>query len=217
MTTFLRPSFARITAYSGALPALELACHLAVRKRTFHARAFFAILAAITACSVVLPLFVTDTASHGAAKRVCHDRSLEKWNVMQLDVNHPWHRPDQDVDENANNHIFPQHIFHSVSTLVSLLGFGVWLFFSPHRSDVTKDLDRTRTSPASIAPPFWFSRIPSCLSCLLVGSYFALQWLGNLLVTVSAMTVCTSSPEVAMTVFFAIMLPATFGLSCIAS
>jgi hypothetical protein len=206
---------------SGALPALELACHLIVRRRTFHARAFFAFLAATTVCIVLLPLFVTDTASYGAAQEVCFDRSFEKWNVIHLDVNHPRYRPDWDMDEDATYHLLPQYIFHSVSTIVSLFGFGVWLFFSPHQSDVAKDLDRTRTSPTSIAYPplpfFWFIihvLLVSHVSCLLVGSYFALQWLGNLIVTASTLTVCTSSPAVNTAVFFAVTLPATC-LSCI--
>jgi hypothetical protein len=149
---------------SGALPALELACHLIVRRRTFHARALYAFFAAITVCVVLLPLFLTDTASYGAAQKVCADRNLEKWNVIKLDVDDPRHDPDWEFDDNAAYNLLPQHLFHSISTLLSLFGFGVWLFFSPHQSDVAKDLDRTRTSCGiHVALSFLIHFCPSCL------------------------------------------------------
>jgi hypothetical protein len=84
---------------STALPALELVCHIIVRRRKFHARAFFAFLATITVCVVVLPLFVTDTVSYGAAQKVCFGRHFQKWNATFLDPDSSRYRPDWDMDE----------------------------------------------------------------------------------------------------------------------
>ena len=127
-----------------AFPAFELACHVAIRKETFHAKTFYASLTAATLCVVLLPLFVTGTASYGAAGKVYYDRSFSRNVAFYLDEDSPDYKPDWEMDDQAVNHLFPQHLFNSLSTVVSLFGFGVWLFFSPHQSDVAKDLDRTR-------------------------------------------------------------------------
>ena len=123
------------------LPALDIACHVAVRSENFHAKTFYMSLAAGILCVVLLPLFVTNTTSYGAAKKVCYDRAFSRI----LDEDSSQYNPDLDFDDHASRHLFPQHLFNSLSTVVSLFGLGVWLFFSPHQSDVAKDLDRTRT------------------------------------------------------------------------
>ena len=128
-----------------AFPALERACHVAVRSENFHTKTFYASLVATNLCVVLLPLFVTNTASYGAAEQVCYDRLFSMESAKFLDVDSPDYKPDWTFDDWATNHLFPQHLFNSLSTVVSLFGFGVWLFFSPHQSDVAKDLDRTRT------------------------------------------------------------------------
>ena len=129
----------------GAFPALERTCHVVVRSETFYAKSFYASLAAGTLCVILLPLFVTGTASYGAAGKVCYDRSFSFFSAMYLDVDSPNYNPDWDMDASSTQNLFPQHFFNSLSTGVSLFGFGVWLFFSPHQSGVARDLDRTRT------------------------------------------------------------------------
>jgi hypothetical protein len=130
------------TCTCGAYPAVEMACFVAIRSKTFHATTFYASLAATNLCVVMIPLFVTNTTSYGAAKKVCYDRAFSRI----LDEDSSQYNPDLDFDDHASRHLFPQHLFNSLSTVVSLFGLGVWLFFSPHQSDVAKDLDRTRTS-----------------------------------------------------------------------
>ena len=61
-----------------AFPALERACHVAVRSETFHAKTFYAFLAATDLCVVLLPLFVTNSTSYGAAEKVCYDRAFSR-------------------------------------------------------------------------------------------------------------------------------------------
>jgi hypothetical protein len=131
----------------GAFPALELACHVAVRSEAFHAKAFYASLAATSLCVVLLPLFVTNTLSYGAAVKVCYERTSSRLSSMFLDEDSPRFNPDWDMDSDYTQSgclLFPQHLCNSLSTAVSLFGFGVWLFFSPHQSDLAKDLDRKR-------------------------------------------------------------------------
>jgi hypothetical protein len=134
---------------------------LAVRKGTFRTKTFYACLAATTLFFALLPLVVTGTASFGAAREGCYAKTVVRLNAVFLDVDSLRYDPDWNEEDNfdghANRHLFPIHHFNSISTVVSLFGFGVWLFFSPHNSDAAKDLDRT------------------------LGSYFALQWLVNLL------------------------------------
>jgi hypothetical protein len=56
--------------------ALGLAVFLIVRGETFYKKTFFTGQCVATLCVVLLPLFVTNTPSHGAARKVCHD-----WNL----------------------------------------------------------------------------------------------------------------------------------------
>jgi hypothetical protein len=129
--------------------AIELGCFLVIRKDTFRAKIFYACLAAITLCLALFPLYVTGTASFGVAREVCHVKTVVKLKTTFLDADSPeynskWTEEDN-FDDSADRHLFPVHYFNSISTVVSLLGFGVWLFFSPHNSDMAKDLDRTCT------------------------------------------------------------------------
>jgi hypothetical protein len=73
----------------GAFPALERDCHEAVRSETFHAKTFYASLAAGTLCVVMIPLFMTGTASYGAAEKVCYDRTFHRLNACYLDLDSP--------------------------------------------------------------------------------------------------------------------------------
>ena len=156
------PSFPTCSAPSAA----ELWCFLVVRKETFSAKTFYASLTAITLFFALLPLVVTGTASFGAARKECYVKTVVRLKERFLDVDSPQYEPDwteeDNFDEEAIWHLFPVHRFNTISTFVSLFGFGVWLFFSTHNSDVAKDLDRT------------------------LGSYFAFQWMANLLVIASS-------------------------------
>ena len=134
--------------------AFELACHVAVRSKTFYGKAFVTGLAAVTLCIILIPLFMTDTPSYGAARKACYDQSFDKWNATHW-AEGPRYRPEWSMDDDANRDLFPAHLFNSISTVVSLFGFGVWLFFSSHQSDVAKDLDRTRTC-TDIPDTFFF-------------------------------------------------------------
>ena len=94
---------------------------------------------------ILLPLFVTNTASYDAAGKVCYDRTFLRLNVVHFDVDSPKYDPDWDMDDAADRALFPVHLFNSMSTAMSLFGFWVWMFFSPHNSDVARELDRTCT------------------------------------------------------------------------
>ena len=125
--------------------ALELAIYLTVRSETFYPKTFFSCQSVATLLVILLPLFVTNSASYSAASTACYDRTFAWSNVTYFDVDSQWYDPEWDMDDLAERHLFPVHLFNSTSTVVSLFGFGVWLFFSPHNSDVARDLDRTCT------------------------------------------------------------------------
>jgi hypothetical protein len=125
--------------------ASELAVYLVVRADTFYKKTFFTCQCVATLCVVLVPLFVTSTASYGAARKACHDRAFMLKNVTNFDVDSPNYDPEWGMDDDAQWRLFPVHVFNSISTVMSLFGFWVWLFFSPHMADVARDLDRTCT------------------------------------------------------------------------
>jgi hypothetical protein len=65
--------------------------------------------------------------------------------LRNFDVDSKYYDPEWDMDDAADWHLFPVHLFNSIATVMSLFGFWVWLFFSPHNSDVARALDRTCT------------------------------------------------------------------------
>jgi hypothetical protein len=152
--------------------AFELACCLFVRSDTFYVKTFFTCQSVATLLFILLPLFVTNTTSHGAASKVCYDRNFAWRNVTYFDVESPKHDPEWDMDDSASLHLFPVHLFNSITTVMSLFGFWVWLFFSPHNSDVARALDRTCTqkSNCSSSNKFTLALYCSCVSC------FSFQW-----------------------------------------
>ena len=125
--------------------AIELGWFLAVRKETFRVETLYACLAAITVCVALLPLTLTGTASFGAAREECYVKTVVRLKGLYLNIDSPKYDPNWREEDKATNHLFPTHSFNSMSTVVSLFGFGVWLFFSPHNSDAAQDLDRTCT------------------------------------------------------------------------
>jgi hypothetical protein len=99
----------------------------------------------------LLPLILTGTASFGAAREECHAKTVARLKAKFLDFDSPQtmrpqlERPwgiENDFGDTAGRWLLPVYSFNSISTVVSLFGFGAWLFFSPHDSDVAKDLDR---------------------------------------------------------------------------
>ena len=123
--------------------AFELACCLIVRSETFYRKTFFACQVVATVLVILRPLFVTNAASYGAAGKVCYDRNFAWRSDVRSDVDSRWHDPEWDMDDVADWHLFPSHLFNSISTGMSLFGFWVWLFYSPYNSDVARALDRT--------------------------------------------------------------------------
>ena len=119
--------------------AFELACCLVARSETFYAKTFFTCQSVATLLVIVLPLFVTNTASYGAASKVCYDRNFAWRNVTHFDVESLKYDPEWDMGDLANYHLFPVHLFNSIATVMSLFGFWVWLFFSPHNSENTDE------------------------------------------------------------------------------
>jgi hypothetical protein len=113
---------------------------------------------------VLLPLLVTLTTSYGAAREECHDHTVMLLNVT--DVDSEFYNPEWDVEGDALLDLFPVHLFNSISTAVSLFGFWVWLFFSPHMSNLARDLDRTCEKPDCILKIYSNVLPPSSSSCL---------------------------------------------------
>jgi hypothetical protein len=240
----------------GVPAAVELASFLAARRETFRAKTFIACLSVVTLGIVLLPLIATASSSFGAARAACYDKTLTRLSGVYLDLESPYYDSDWDegrFSEYASRLLFPMHLFNSVSTLSSLFGFWLWLFFSPHNSgrvdsNVAQDLDRTRmTSVVCVCVWCVFvvvlpregrrekerkegsvegtreegggrggdSLLTNCAPfvCLPVGSYFALQWLGNFLVTVSALSLNCNSSSTAHTVGYLVHMLASYALS----
>jgi hypothetical protein len=197
-----------------SLLAIELVCYHTLRSKTFHTKTFAVFLATISCCIIMLPLFVTGTTSYGAAETACYDRAFLRHTATN--IYQGW-----SMDDNANWRLFPSHLFNCVATVVSLFAFGVWLFFSPHISDQGQNLDRKRTTPpcsitVSPSPPF-IVRNP-CLprsTCCLVGSYFAVQLLANLIVACSSLSDSCPSNSTVNAVGFLLYIFGTFALSCV--
>jgi hypothetical protein len=120
--------------------AFELAVYLIVRGETFCKKPFFACQCVATLLAFLLPLSITNTPSYGAARKVCHDRAFMMWNVTHFDVDSPRYDPEWEIEDIATRDLFLLHLFNSISTVVSLFGFWVWFFFSPHMGDVARDL-----------------------------------------------------------------------------
>ena len=91
-------------------------------------------------------------------------------NVTLFDVDSPKCDPEWDMGDFAETRLFPVCLFNSISAVMSLFGFWVWLFFSPHNPDVARDRDRTCKSRKHFPGPI--SRVPftSCIECFFLFS-----------------------------------------------
>jgi hypothetical protein len=148
-----------------------------MRSETFFTKTFFACQSVATLCVILLPLFVTNTTSYGAARADCYDMSFALRNVTMFDVDAPKYDPEWDMDDAADWRLFPVHLFNSIATVMSLFGFWVWLFLSPQNSDVARDLDRTCTKN-----PFAFCFLEKChhMPSLHLHLMFFIQWVAIL-------------------------------------
>jgi len=149
---------------------VEKRLHALVRREDGHSMTLAAVLTLMVGCEVCMPLFVTGELSFGAAEEECYER------IYAVLAERHARDEDWDFDAKATRRLFPVHLYNSMSTVVSLLGFLSWLFFSPHASKGapggTCDLDRK------------------------LGSYHALRLLANMLMTASSLWNCSSSPIV---------------------
>jgi hypothetical protein len=136
--------------------AFELAVYLIVRAESFYKKTFFTCQCVTTLGVVLVPLFMTNTSSYGAARKVCYDWTFALNNVTNFDVDAKYYNPEWDMKDTAIYHLSPMHLFNCISIVVSLFGFWVWFFFSPHMSDVTRALDRTCTKPNCIS--VWYPK-----------------------------------------------------------
>jgi hypothetical protein len=160
--------------------AFELACCVIVRSDTFYPKTFFTCQSVATLLVILVPLFVTNTASYGAASKVCYDRAFALRNETYFDVESLKYDPEWDMDDNSTWALFPAHLFNSIATVMSLFGFWVWLFFSPHNSEVARALDRTCKLRKKLLHTSTISRLTftnSLVDCPYVGSYFPLRGL----------------------------------------
>jgi hypothetical protein len=130
--------------------ALELACYLALRSETFYVQTFTTFLCGVTLCVVMSPLFLTGTTSYGAATEMCYDYTYARVNATQsilANIDSPEYNPEWSMDDIATRHLFPQHLFNSISTVISLFGFCTWLIARHHihvnNSEQAQNLDRT--------------------------------------------------------------------------
>jgi hypothetical protein len=101
------------------------------------------------------------------------------------------HEDDWEFNDEAQRHLFPGHWMNSLALLVSLSGFLMWLFYSPHMhfEDAAR-LDHT------------------------CGAFFAASLVGNLFVTGTNMFICTSN-ETVYEVLVLLYILTTFGVSII--
>ena len=101
----------------------------------------------VTVLVLVMPLVVTGRVSFGEAESVCYGWTYERmnlrYNATGMDVEDPLYDPDWSMEDWADWTLFPQHVYNSVATCVSLVGFWVWLCFSAHKNEEAEHLDRT--------------------------------------------------------------------------
>jgi hypothetical protein len=166
--------------------ALEKWSHQSLRKGRFTtAKALF--LVALTVLVVMLPLAVTGQLSFGDAEGVCYEWVNISWRLYLNDLQDPLQYPDWSIimKSGASFVLFPQHMYNSIATCMSLFGFLVWLYYSPHMEEAAENLDRTRESFETsfvVVMRFYSFHFLSWKVC----SYSSLQLFSNLLVTGTA-------------------------------
>ena len=102
-----------VTMPTCSASAFELAVYLAVRADTFYKKTFFMCQCLATFCVVLLPLFVTNTPSYGAARKVCHGWVFRRENETRSDVGHQNYSSEWDMEDLATWDLLPAHLFNS--------------------------------------------------------------------------------------------------------
>jgi hypothetical protein len=116
---------------------LEKRCRSRARDKRAHPKTSVAVLALVTIGLSFLPLLVTGATSFGEAEDICHQRQYTK-------LKNTFGEEEWKFDDLANRHLFPRHLNNCIASAMSLLGFAVWIFFSPHTENESAEaLDRT--------------------------------------------------------------------------
>jgi hypothetical protein len=140
---------------------LEKIWHLRMRSEHAYPKVLVAALIGVIVLEMCFPLFLTGETSFGGADDVCRERYIAI--LMKREDEGYYTDIERDlIHVSAGGHLLPGHVFNSISTVVSLLGFTTLLFHSPHTSNVAVDLDRTCTSPrlhAHLFPPVILSPV----------------------------------------------------------
>jgi len=109
---------------------IELAGFRTARGPHLWWKLFVFSLLSVSTFMALLPLFVTQTWSFGAAEEQCED-----WTLKRL--------KEWDIDDYANDLLFPQHFNNVANLCVSVFCLLGWYFLSPHNTALAEDHDRT--------------------------------------------------------------------------
>jgi len=141
-----------VSSFCGNCPLdLELKLFTAVRSVHFYTRMFVTVLLVLCSLLMSIPLIVTMQLTFEDADRICEERTRKLWKDYEYPDGEEW-----DLEDWENIHqLMPIHVFNCINLAVSLACFLVWLFMSPHDTELGRDLDRKCTS--NVAPPTLFS------------------------------------------------------------
>ena len=116
---------------------VELAGFRKVRSEGFRWKFFTWSLLATSMCVSLLPLFVTQTWSFGAAEEQCEEWAVELYEIYANTTDFGY----GDIDDNADRQLFPVHTNNVASLWVSVACLLGWYFISPHNSAMAEGLD----------------------------------------------------------------------------
>ena len=130
---------------------LEKMWHSFMRSEGAFPKSLVGALVGVIVLGMCFPLFLTGETSFGRADDVCRERVIEKL-TERYDEGEYTEKKVEQYTASAFGYLLPGHVFNSISTVVSLLGFTTWLFQS-HTSNVAVDLDKTCSSPPCLLLP----------------------------------------------------------------
>ena len=137
--------------------------YTALRSGRFYTKTFTTGLIVLCSAVVITPLVITMKFTFEDADRICEERTRRLWK--------DWESPDGidwDLEDWENQYqLLPVHVFNCISLAVSLVCFLVWLFFSPHNTELGKELDR---KCANSSPPYLL--LPLFLNVLLFATRY---------------------------------------------
>ena len=133
------------------LASSEDMCYSAFRSDRLYARTFAFASIGLYLFALLLPLMMTTKSTFGEASDICWDRMIamnEKRGDIDWDV--ILAADGRSVEDEVGTwenwfHLLPVHVFNSISLAVSLACFLIWLFLSPHNSELGKELDKKCT------------------------------------------------------------------------